>query len=717
MLVLFFFVMPAFAQDSFRPVRISTPPMIDGKLDDQVWKDAPSVSGLKTFVPDIGQDMSENTVVYMAYDNLSIYVAFRCFDTQQDKIKTSISSRDNSMSDDLVAVYLDPFNDKQFAYGFWFNPMGIQNDAIFTNTDTDMSFDAVMFSKGILDGEGYTVEIQIPFKSLRYMSTNPVEMGIIFQRSLRRTSEAATVPPLGTSSMSSIFIDMMKVEFYDIQRYTLMEIIPAVTSSHKNLHQEGNFKAQKGENDFSLTTKYGITSKLVFDATLNPDFSQVEADAGQVDVNLRYDLFYPEKRPFFLEGQESYFHAGASEYDAHAPLHTIIHTRNIVDPVIGAKLTGKIGSKNTLALMYAMDDWKDPEQELNSDSKTHFLVTRYKRTLKDNSFIGFMATSKEIDSDYNRVGGIDGQWMLNQSNYFKAHGFFSSDCDQGQKTVSGHAFGIDYLYYTRKWIFNAALQEVARDFRTRIGYITRTGISRLHFTLLPRFYPEKSLLRRIDVEFSSDWIHDKVSDLMESKNQLALSCVLPMRTVFTLGGQYATESFSVERFNISAVYFRGESQISKYLNLNINLNRSYAILYSEDPYQGRSGHISFGMVFQPWDQLNLDASLIYTDFFRDADSRKIYDYTIMRNKLTFQVNRYLFLRGIVEYNDYRQELLTDFLASFTYIPGTVIHFGYGSFYEKIRWEESLGNSRYVENDQFLETKRGIFFKASYLWRL
>lgn len=204
---------------------------------------------------------------------------------------------------------------------------------------------------------------------------------------------------------------------------------------------------------------------------------------------------------------------------------------------------------------------------------------------------------------------------------------------------------------------------------------------------------------------------------MESKNQLALSCVLPMRTVFTLGGQYATESFSVERFNISAVYFRGESQISKYLNLNINLNRSYAILYSEDPYQGRSGHISFGMVFQPWDQLNLDASLIYTDFFRDADSRKIYDYTIMRNKLTFQVNRYLFLRGIVEYNDYRQELLTDFLASFTYIPGTVIHFGYGSFYEKIRWEESLGNSRYVENDQFLETKRGIFFKASYLWRL
>ena len=138
-----------------------------------------------------------------------------------------------------------------------------------------------------------------------------------------------------------------------------------------------------------------------------------------------------------------------------------------------------------------------------------------------------------------------------------------------------------------------------------------------------------------------------------------------------------------------------------------------AIYYSSDPYQGRGTRASSTVIYQPSDKLHSQISLTYADFYRDEDSQKIYDYTIVRGRLTYQVNRYLFFRGIVEYNEYYEEMLTDFLASFTYIPGTVIHVGYGSIYNKVAWQDG----QYVESDRFLQTRKGLFFKASYLWRM
>jgi hypothetical protein len=158
------------------PLRADTPPVIDGKLDDEIWVEAPFVTGFKTFNPDFGKDMVEDTRAYYAYDRENLYFGFRCYDREPDKIKTSITSRDNIRADDWIAINLDSFNDQQSLYAFYINPMGIQMDARYAAGKEDYGFDTVWYSAGAVDEEGYTVEVRIPFKSIRFANKNPVEM-------------------------------------------------------------------------------------------------------------------------------------------------------------------------------------------------------------------------------------------------------------------------------------------------------------------------------------------------------------------------------------------------------------------------------------------------------------------------------------------------------------------------------------------------------------
>jgi hypothetical protein len=188
---------------------------------------------------------------------------------------------------------------------------------------------------------------------------------------------------------------------------------------------------------------------------------------------------------------------------------------------------------------------------------------------------------------------------------------------------------------------------------------------------------------------------------------------MPRSTTNLFGYRYSTEVWLNERFSTSRARFIGSSQITNKLHLSLNYFYGNKIRYVQNPYQGKGSDISAAAAFLPTGKLHLEFSLLYSDFTREGNSRKEFDYTIIRSKNTFQVNKYLFFRAIVEYNSFRKQLVTDFLASFTYIPGTVIHIGYGSLYEKIRWEQGY----YRPSDNFLEMNRGFFFKASYLWRL
>ena len=698
------------AEDTYPPIipeKTDTAPEIDGKLDDAVWQKAPQVSGFKTWLPDYGKDMAEKTETYVAYDRENLYVAFRCFDSEPDKIKSSVTSRDNIDPDDWVCVNLDSFNDQQSLYTLYCNPLGVQGDATAEGNQEDFNVDIVWFSEGKIDRDGYTVEIRIPFKSIRFSQRDPVEMGVIFERKISRHTELGTYPPLDPAQGPNFFTQTVTLVFEDIKHHTLLEILPAATYSQQGESAEGKWVAGKGTGDLSLTAKYGITSRLTMDGTINPDFSQVEADAGQVDFNRRYALFFPEKRPFFLEGLEKFHFGGNHSGD---PLQAVVHTRTIVEPLVGTKLNGKIGAKNTVAAIYAMD--KLPEDD--TEEYAHFGILRYKRALANDSFIGGFYTGRERESGHNRVFGLDGQIRINRSSIFGYHGFLSSTKrDEESSREEGHALGLHYFYNTRNWIIMLGFQDLAEDFRTETGYITRTGITRFRSGIMRMVYPKSGIIKRIDPVIHSTQIRDKMSGLYETDNALDVRFILPLSSMVQFGYRYATEVWLHERFNTSRVRFVGSSQITKKLNLSLNYYYGNKIRYVENPYQGKGNDIVASATFLPSGNLHLELSLLYSDLYRQSDSQKEFDYTIIRSKNTYQVNKYLFFRAIVEYNSFRKQLMTDFLASFTYIPGTVVHIGYGSLYEKMRWEEG----DYRPSDNFLEIKRGFFFKASYLWRL
>jgi hypothetical protein len=377
----------------------------------------------------------------------------------------------------------------------------------------------------------------------------------------------------------------------------------------------------------------------------------------------------------------------------------------------GIKLSGKLGRKDTISTLYARDE---SPVGLESGEEADFGIFRYKRTLYGDSYIGGFYTGRERSDGYNRVLGADGVFRLNPSSTLGYHAFASQTVeDELSERKDGHALGTSYDYSTRRLTVGLAGLDISEDFRTETGYLTRTGVSKARAYISPKFYPAESVIQRIDVEGVASQTYDKFSGIWESYNLIEGRLALPRRSSLGVTYHYSTEVFLGEEFDTTGVRVEASSQINRKIFLRASLGQGGAIFYDLNPYQGDSQNVSAIIRYQATDKIEARIDYTFSNFTRRSNDEKIYDYAITRAKLTYQLNKYLFFRGIVEYNSFHDELTTDFLASFLYIPGTVIHFGYGSLYEKTAWRDG----RYVPADRFLESQRGLFFKASYLWRL
>ncbi len=682
-------------------------PVIDGKLDDEVWKKANTFSGFKTFQPDYGKDPHGKTKVYVTYDKENFYFAFFCSDPDPKQIKSTVTKRDNIFDDDWVGIVIDTFNDKQMGYGFFMNGLGIQGDGILNiNGNLQGTHDMVWYSKGLMTKKGYAVECRIPFKSIRFPARKKIKMGLGFYRQIVRHSETASFPPVNDKK-GTLLTQTQPVFISGIKYKRVVEILPAFTHEKKSKHNDGEFISEKGKNDLSLTAKLGLTSELTMDATVNPDFNQIEADAGRIDVNLRYDIFYEEKRPFFLEGNEEFEFAGNTE---EAPLWAVVHTRNIADPQIGIKVTGKIGWRNSIAAIYAIDENPDPEIEKNAG----FSIFRFRHALKNDTYIGGFYTGRDFNGTSNRVAGADGRFRVSPISVAEFHLLGSTTNEGDGIKTNGHAIALRYSMDNRNFVFDMGIQDISEDFRIDSGFLTRGNITRYALFGMYNFYPKSKFLQKIQPFYWSFHIKDKESGLLETFNLFTLRFHMPGQTMFRIDSILSNEVFEGKRFNTSGLGFNFYSQPIKFLVVSIFYRYNKRIYYDQDdPYQGYGSRASLYLELLPSDNLRSSFSLNYSDFYRDTDGEKIYDYTLVRNRTTWQLNKYLFFRAITEYNFFKEKLNLDLLASFTYIPGTVIHLGYGTIFEKLEWDQR----DYVSSDRFLEMGRGLFFKVSYLWRL
>ena len=388
------------------PPFATSSPKIDGILDDEIWQNPPLRENFITYNPAYGEVLQQKTEVWMAYDKQNLYFAFKCYDTEPDKIKTSITKRDDMFSDDWVGLSLDAMGNKQTSYDLFCNPNGIQGDILTSAVSgEDIAPDFVWESAGRLTEEGYQVEMSIPLRSIRFKSGKEVQMGILFWRRISRLGMSGSWPDIKPGH--GIFNLHNPIIYKDLRNPLNLEILPSFvwgSGSHRASPQEW------GESDtfreIGAGFKYGITSSITADITLNPDFSQVESDVFQVEVNRRYPIFYSEKRPFFMEGTDI-FNFFTIPYGY---IQTAVHTRQIVDPLWGAKLTGTVG-KTALGLLAAGDEWPGLEWDSGINpyegKKAYFAIARGKQSLGGDNYMGAIYTGREFAGGFNRVGGLD----------------------------------------------------------------------------------------------------------------------------------------------------------------------------------------------------------------------------------------------------------------------------------------------------------------------
>lgn len=407
-------------------------PTIDGRIDEEIWKTAAVFKDFYQTGPGYNTAPSRPTEVYMAYDELNLYVAFKCWD-ERDKIRATVAKRDNVFGEDNVRIWLDTYNDQRRAYVLGFNPLGIQQDGIFTEGQgADFSVDIVMESKGVIEDWGWSVEVKIPFKSLRYAAGKGKLWGFNAARNIDRFNDEFDQWLPDDRDVSGFLVKHGKIGGLDEIKYErTLEIVPSITISESGNRVQalevasGRFVNQPIKKDIGVTLKYTISPNVTLDAAINPDFAEIEADAPVVTANQRFPIFFQEKRPFFLEGADIF----------QTPV-AIYYSRTIVDPDFALKLTGKTG-KNSFGLMVASDkapgNFDENARTLNaqclvrqlSDSRIQcrddefidknalFGVLRAKRDFGKENNLGVFLTYRGAPEQKNLLASFDGKYKIN----------------------------------------------------------------------------------------------------------------------------------------------------------------------------------------------------------------------------------------------------------------------------------------------------------------
>ncbi|MCU0276490.1 MAG: carbohydrate binding family 9 domain-containing protein [Acidobacteria bacterium] len=702
-------------------VKAEKPPVLDGVLDDEAWKAATIVDDAWiTYNPVNGNELPQRTRAFMTYDEHNLYFAFHCLDSQPELIKTSLTKRDGIFEDDWVGLSIDTVGGKKYGYEFFVNPSGAQADIFRTGDMEDSSTDWVWHSAGQVVADGYIVEIRQPLKSIRFASGKDVRMGVIFWRRISRLGMSGSWPQLvpGQSMGGS----QAEVRIPELPRPLVLEALPSFTfSSGWNRLSPGSWSGADQTRDLGFAVKYGITSSIVAEATLNPDFSQVESDALQVTVNQRYPVLYSEKRPFFMEAGNLFDLAGVG--DGLGNMVRPVHTRFIVDPRWGLRLTGEQG-RGSFALLASSDrspgnPWEDEENPLLGRRAT-FWIGRGKLGLGSDNHVGVLYSGREFGDEYNRALAADFSFRFLKNHqvmgsYIQS---FSNRPGAGGESAGGYLTA-EYGFSKGNFQALAMVENVDPGFQMDTAYYQRSGIATAKIYLQQRFVPDAKKLPWLlgfTPQVYAALIHDKVSG-MDDKELMFEGFVN-----FILKGQFGGYFYLGQECWAGRAFQRSTAQLSvnlqpfKWLNLHSCYGFGNAIYYDPvDPFLGHRTQLHVNVTLQPTKNLNLFAEHVISRFRRQETGERVYDQGIWRSRLTYQFSQKLFVRGLVQYDSFYQRILGDFLASFTYIPGTVLYLGYGTLNENQSWTAN-GWQRGVTGDRYYQTRQSLFFKVSYRYQ-
>lgn len=683
LLVLFFLFVPGLVRpgpagdEAAAPLeipRILHPPRIDGAPDDSLWEqEALRIDGFLQYTPVEQAPPSEKTVAFLGYDDANLYMAFHCFDSAPGKLRASITQRDNIFEDDWVIIFLDTFNEKRRAFTFFLNPHGVQMDGMRIeeggSDEIDDSWDTVFYSDGRINEQGYYVEMAVPFKSLRYPDVEPNTWGLTLGRSIARKGEVLIWPP-ASRDLPGLLCQAGEVVIPErLDRGRNIEVMPVFTA----LKTEGEkIDAQPG-----LNFKWGVSSDLTVDLTVNPDFSQVEADAPQIDFNQRFALYYPEKRPFFLEGMEIF----------QFPEIQMVYTRRIIDPAAGAKLTGKAG-RFTYGLLSALDShpteslWEISGGEQRLENNALFNVFRVKADVFKESYLGFSLTDKEIDGSFNRVAGLDGQFKFRRNFFFTFQALASKTRFQDETSDVSPALYGSFGYHTKHLGGGIYWISYHPDFEAASGFVNRVDYRGYGGSVYYRIYPDRRYLNQVRfgllagrrLGYETDDLQD---EWMEAELQFRVTEFSQVEAEFrTEMENYGGVDFRKNSFSVD-----GELQLIGWMPFGFSFQTGDAIYYDlEDPFLGYSHVYALWFTLKPSSRLRFNSSLSKETFWQKWAGDLVYDYNVLRTQTTYQLSKTLSLRAIVDYNHFYRRIYGNILFSYILKPGTVFFLGADNFF-------------------------------------
>jgi hypothetical protein len=742
--------------------RIDTAATIDGVLDEKVWTKAAKLTGFSQYQPVDGRPAEEPTEVLTWYSGDAIYFGIKATEIHGNVVHATQANRDDISSEDQVQILLDTDNGRQIAFLFGVNPLGVQQDGTRSaqfaggaggqsatgggsrsinplEGQVDLNPDYIFESKGRLTATGYEVEVRIPFKSLRYQDARTQTWGLHILRRIQHSGFQDTWAPAIRANANFFAQSGTLVGMHDMHRGLVLEATPTMTARADGAPTATSRHEYSSSAELGGDIKWGARQNLTLNGTVNPDFSQVEADIGQVLLNERFALFYPEKRPFFLDGLELF----------DTP-NQLIYTRQIVAPAGGVKLAGKVAGTN-IASMIVQDD---RAYSWSGDNHPLFGIARIRHDFGPKYTLGSVLTTREDGDDYSRMAGADFR-LYHSRLYFLQFQAAESWTDSLGTSKDGSLLQADWDRTGRRWGFHYTLRGVEPGYEAAAGFVNRTGlIEARSFNRFSFYGPKDALVQTysIFVQANRAWNYVRGRPLLEN-----VESVNPTATL--RGGWQVSASASRNGYAFNPADYRGyevqraadtvafaippfaQDQYSGSVNATTPtlriMSATAGYSFGRTPiFREASGahasRLSAAVDLRPTTSLRASLQISRLALDRRSDGSRFSSETIPRIKVEYQASRAMFFRLVTQYaarsrsylrdvNGNRilvagvfdegsdsNEMTMDWLFSYRPVPGTLVYLGYGS---------TMDEANQFRFTELQRTRDGFFGKVSYLFRL
>jgi hypothetical protein len=743
--------------------RVHRAPKLEDFLENRPREAELTVTDFRQNSPGDGTPATEPTTAYLSYDDKNLYAVFVCRD-EAGEVRAHLSRREDSEQDDGVGLLLDTYRDFHRAYYFFSNPLGVQTDAIYTEGQGyDFSFDTLWDNAGRVTSDGYIVFFSIPFKSLRFSSDAAQTWGVALYRVILRKSESDYWPYVTqrVEGLTEQFAPISGLE--NVSPGRNIQLIPyGLLADDHFLNQPNPPSAatppallDKFEHRAGLDAKFVAKDSLTFDVTLNPDFSQVESDDPQVTINQRFAVFFPEKRPFFIENAGFFM----------TPIN-LFFSRQVADPQFGSRMTGKL-RKWTLGAL-AIDDRQPGLGFTSGPYNTRAVdgVVRVTREFGNQSYIGGFFSSRDFADTSNRVASLDARLKFSKNVVVDVQGVHSwtrQDLNAGQNCLSfassnpaigsqqGNVLWADASYSGRNFNFSTNYNDFSPNFCTELGFVNRIDIRQNNAVGGYLWRPKKSKIVDFGPGFSEtvDWNHNGV--LQDWVAAAVFQVDLTKQTTISISRGEAYELFGGIGFRKHSTSVLATAQPYKWISFSARYTQGIGENFFPAsgllPFLANTKRVNFALTLRPSARFRFDETLIYSRLGTRSGwttppfmpGQSIFNNYLNRAKLNYQFTKELSLRLILDYNatlantsllDLQTNLgsfdggpiaptkqfTTDVLLTYLLHPGTAVYLGYNDGYTDLVLHPGTSPFVTAAGPPNNTTSRLFFIKLSYLLR-